>query len=84
MWICAPEFTGEKIETLHKENALTQKPCEHPAELQNFHWFVRKCFPWTEQSCRLKIAADDACLFIATAVLSAGVRRRHIRFDILT
>ena len=74
MWICAPEFIGEKIETLHKENAAAQVPWEHPGELQNFHWFVRKQFEWGEnQPCRLKIAADDACLIYCNgAFVGAG------------
>jgi len=72
MWICAPEFIGEKIETLHKENVLPRAAHEHPAELQNFHWFVRKQFQWTNQPCRFNIAADDACLIYCNGCFVGG------------
>lgn len=89
MWICAPEFVGEKIETLHKEMAAPQQACEHPAELQNFHWFVRKRFCWTDSQCVLKIAADDACLiycngaFIGTSSAQAyPFRYPYLTYDL--
>lgn len=72
MWICSSEFTGEKLETLHKENISSQVSAEHPAELRNFHWFVRKRFSWTDQECCLKIAADDACLIYCNGVFVGG------------
>ncbi len=72
MWICSPEFIGEKMETLHKENTVSCKPAEHPAGLQNFHWLVRKRFLWKKETCCLKIAADDACLIYCNGVFVGG------------
>lgn len=80
MWICSPEFTGEKIETLHKENVSSQASAEHPAGLKNFHWFVRKRFSWTGESCRLKIAADDACLIWCNGVFAGGCSAQAYSF----
>lgn len=72
MWICSPEFTVEKIETFHKENTTPQTVGEHPADLQNFHWFVRKTFLWPDERCTLKIAADDACMIYCNGTFVGG------------
>lgn len=86
MWICAPEFIGEKIETLHKEMVLSKEVCEHPAELQNFHWFVRKSFRWTDKPCLLKIAADDVCTIYCngTFVGVSSAQAYSFRYPYLT
>ena len=84
MWICSPEFVGEKIETLHKENVITEET--HPPHLRNFHWFVRKSFQWQDKTCLLKIAADDACLIYCNGVfIGAGpAQAYHFRCPCLS
>lgn len=72
MWICSPEFTGEKINTLYKESKVPQTAGDHPADLENFHWFVRKTFFWPDKKCQLKIAADDACLIYCNGAFVGG------------
>lgn len=86
MWICAPEFVGEKINTLHKENELSHEDCKHPAELQNFHWFVRKSFQWSGKTCQLKIAADDACLIYCNGIFigASSAQAYSFRYPYLT